>query len=283
MAAAGPGDRAAVNLSDVDVDEVARGDTLAEPGFFEATSRIDAHLRMLPDAPAALKHRDRLRLHLGPGEVLGRVVLLDADALAPGESGFVQLRLERPGVAAHGDRFVARRYSPARTIAGGSVLHPRPRPHRRRRPEVLEQLRRLRAEEPGAVLEALLLDAGGSSNSAADLAPVLGRSVAEVETSLGELRDRGACVDFEQAGRRRFVHAGAWERLGEEDPGGPRGIPRGAAPAAGRLAGGAEPAHRGRSRGGRLPGGGGVPGRGRAGAPGGRAAVPARPPGRADG
>ncbi len=216
VAAAGPGDRAAVNLSDVDVDEVARGDTLAEPGFFEATSLIDAHLHMLPDAPAVLKHRDRLRLHLGPGEVLGRVVLLDADALAPGESGFVQLRLERPGVAAHGDRFVARRYSPARTIAGGSVLHPRPRPHRRRRPEVLEQLRRLQAEEPGAVLEALLLDAGAGSNSAADLAPVLGRSVAEVEARLGELSDRGACVDFEQAGRRRFVHAGAWERLGEE-------------------------------------------------------------------
>ena len=216
VAAAGPGDRAAVNLSDVDVDEVARGDTLAEPGFFEATSLIDAHLRMLPDAPAVLKHRDRLRLHLGPGEVLGRVVLLDADALAPGDSGFVQLRLERPGVAAHGDRFVARRYSPARTIAGGSVLHPRPRPHRRRRPEVLEQLRRLRAEEPGAVLEALLLDAGAGSRSAADLAPVLGRSVADVDARLGELRDRGACVDFEQAGRRRFVHAGAWERLGEE-------------------------------------------------------------------
>ena len=46
-----------------------------------------------------LKHRDRLRLHLGPGEVLARVVLLDADALAPGDSGFVQLR---PGEAGDG-------------------------------------------------------------------------------------------------------------------------------------------------------------------------------------
>ncbi len=215
VAEAGPGDRAAVNLSDVNVDDVARGDTLAEPGFFEATSLIDAHLRVLEDAPAVLKHRDRLRLHLGPGEVLGRVVLLDADALAPGDSGFVQLRLERPGTAAHGDRFVARRYSPARTMAGGVVLDPRARPQRRRRPEVLERLRRLHTGDPGTVLESLLRDAGAGSRSAADLAPALGRSVADVEARLGKLRDRGACVDFEQAGRRRFVHAGAWDRLGE--------------------------------------------------------------------
>ena len=86
VAAAGAGSRAAVNLSDVNVADVARGDTLAEPGFFVATSLIDAHLRMLEDAPAVLKHRDRLRLHLGPGEVLARVVLLDADALAPGKA-----------------------------------------------------------------------------------------------------------------------------------------------------------------------------------------------------
>ena len=216
VAAAGPGSRAAVNLSDVNVADVARGDTLAEPGFFGATTRIDARLQMLPDAPAVLKHRDRLRLHLGPGEVLARVVLLDADALAPGEAGFVQLQLERPGLAAHGDRFVARRYSPARTLAGGVVLDPRARRHRRRRPDVLERLRRLRTEDPQEVLDALLRDAGAHSRSAGDLAPLLGRSAADVEARLQELRDRGSCVEFEQAGRRRFVHAGAWERLGEE-------------------------------------------------------------------
>ncbi len=216
VAAAGAGSRAAVNLSDVNVADVARGDTLAEPGFFEATTRIDARLQMLPDAPAVLKHRDRLRLHLGPGEVLARVALLDADVLAPGEAGFVQLQLERPGLAAHGDRFVARRYSPARTLAGGVVLDPRARRHRRRRPDVLERLRRLRTEDPQEVLDALLRDAGAHSRSAGDLAPLLGRRAADVEARLRELRDRGSCVDFEQAGRRRFVHAGAWKRLGEE-------------------------------------------------------------------
>ena len=216
VAEAGAGSRAAVNLSDVNVADVARGDTLAEPGFFEATSLIDAHLRMLEDAPAVLKHRDRLRLHLGPGEVLARVALLDADVLAPGEAGFVQLQLERPGLAAHGDRFVARRYSPARTLAGGVVLDPRARRHRRRRPDVLERLGRLGTEDPGEVLDALLRDAGAHSRSAGDLAPLLGRRVADVEAGLRELRDRGSCVDFEQAGRRRFVHAGAWERLGGE-------------------------------------------------------------------
>ena len=46
------GARAAVNISGVEVDEVSRGDLLAQPGYFETTYMIDARLHMLPDAPA---------------------------------------------------------------------------------------------------------------------------------------------------------------------------------------------------------------------------------------
>ncbi|MDA0748094.1 MAG: selenocysteine-specific translation elongation factor, partial [bacterium] len=119
---AGVGTRAALNLADVDVAEVRRGDLLAQPGYFSSTFMVDARLQMLPDAPAPLKNRARVHLHLGPREVLARVILLESDQILPGESQRVQFRLEAPGVAARGDRYVIRRYSPVQTLGGGIVL-----------------------------------------------------------------------------------------------------------------------------------------------------------------
>jgi hypothetical protein len=42
----------------------------------------------------ALKHRARVRVHLGTAEIMGRVSLLDRDLLQPGETAGVQLLLE---------------------------------------------------------------------------------------------------------------------------------------------------------------------------------------------
>ena len=100
VAVARVGARAAINLSGVVVDEVARGDLLVQPGYFETTYMIDARLHLLPDAPAEVTNRTRVQLLMGPRAVLARVVLLEGEVLPPGASQLVQLRLEEPGVAA---------------------------------------------------------------------------------------------------------------------------------------------------------------------------------------
>jgi selenocysteine-specific elongation factor len=130
------GQRVAANLSGVDVSQIARGDTVVTPGCFEATRRVDAVLDLLGSAHR-LRHGARVRFHQGTSEVLGRVVLgpglgetggvVDAPGeLAPGDRGFVRLRLERHAVLTRGDRFILRAYSPPLTIAGGQVLDPQP-------------------------------------------------------------------------------------------------------------------------------------------------------------
>ena len=108
----GAGDRAAINLSGVDHEEVSRGDILAAPGLFKTTSMLDVRLQLLESSPMELEQRSRVRLHMGTVEVLARVILLDCDALSPGGQALAQLRLETPLCAAWGDRFVLRRYSP---------------------------------------------------------------------------------------------------------------------------------------------------------------------------
>ena len=124
--AAVAGQRAALAIHGAGRDEVSRGDWLATPGRFRASHLLDARVHLLADAPKPLGPRTRLRFHLGASEILGRAVLLDRDSLAPGDTAWVQLRLESPAVASWGDRVVIRSYSPAATIAGAEVVDPTP-------------------------------------------------------------------------------------------------------------------------------------------------------------
>jgi selenocysteine-specific elongation factor len=123
--AAAAGHRAAVNLGGVEVQDVARGETLTRRHALIVTRRVDATVDLLPGAKP-LRHGARVRFHQGTSEVLGRVAISGDPEVQPGSSAFVRIRLESPAVVTRGDRFILRAYSPPMTIAGGSVLDPAP-------------------------------------------------------------------------------------------------------------------------------------------------------------
>ena len=146
------GQRTAVNLQGLERAELQRGDALVTPGRFPVTYMLDVTLRLLADAPRTLKHRARVRFHIGTSEIMGRVILLDRNEVEPGAEVYAQLHLEEPTIAAPHDRYVLRSYSPVQTIAGGMILDAMPAKHRRHRPQVLAQLAMLR---DGTAAEAL--------------------------------------------------------------------------------------------------------------------------------
>jgi len=133
----GVGERAALNLIGAGVSQIQRGDWICEEGAFSPTEVLDVALLTLRDSPE-LKNRDRVRLHIGTNESLGRVVLFGREVAAPGEKVFAQIVLETPIMATRGDRFVVRRYSPVATLGGGQVLDPVPQRKRRSDPDVLD-------------------------------------------------------------------------------------------------------------------------------------------------
>lgn len=142
--AARAGERTAVNLQGVGLDEVSRGQVVAACDRFIASSLLDVELEALASAPRALRSRSKVRLHLGTAEVLARVVLLGRTDLPPGSKAFAQLRLESPVLALPGDRFIIRLNSPALTIGGGRVIDSLAEKHRARTAAVtLENLRLL--------------------------------------------------------------------------------------------------------------------------------------------
>src|SRR5687767_7935454 len=139
---AGAGERTSINLSDIPLERLHRGQQLVQPGTLRESQIVTALLETLPETKP-LREQTRLRFHHLASELLGNFRFIDATdaALQPGQRAFVQFRLESPIVAVAGDRFVVRRYSPSLTIGGGIVLDPLlPRLSRKTRAEILETL-----------------------------------------------------------------------------------------------------------------------------------------------
>src|SRR6056297_577803 len=134
------GQRVALNLADVTVEECERGQVLAYKDLIKPTLMLDVSFKLLKDAPRPLNHWDRVRVHVGTSEVLARVALIGADTLIPGQEALLQLRLEEKVAVLRDDHYVLRAYSPVETIGGGKILDPNPTKKRRFSENVIEKL-----------------------------------------------------------------------------------------------------------------------------------------------
>ncbi len=134
------GQRTAINISNVKVEDIERGNVLASPNSLEESMMLDVKLSAVKHTEKSIKHWDRLRLYHGTREILCRAVPLNIEKIEPGESAFVQLRLEESIVSKKGDKFVLRLYSPMETIGGGVIIDPSPKKHKRFDDKVIDAL-----------------------------------------------------------------------------------------------------------------------------------------------
>ncbi|REJ82605.1 MAG: selenocysteine-specific translation elongation factor [Acidobacteria bacterium] len=142
------GERVALQLAGVGLQEVRRGDVVvSERRELEATRRLLVRMRLLEEAPDLRLSRRRpieLRLHHLASDRKARLRPVFDLPAPPAEaasasseehatdasgasdaSGFLaEVLLDRPIVAVRGDRFVLRRPSPRATVGGGEVLDP---------------------------------------------------------------------------------------------------------------------------------------------------------------
>lgn len=125
------GHRTAINLQGIEKEEINRGDMAATPGSMVTTSLLDASFHYLGSAAKDLKNRTQVRVHVGTREIVGRLVLLETETLAPGESTHIQLSLQEPVAVWPGDHYVVRSYSPITTIGGGAILNSAPKKRKR--------------------------------------------------------------------------------------------------------------------------------------------------------
>ncbi len=159
VARAVAGERCALNLAGVELDEVHRGDWLVVRAMLAPTTALDAEIRVLASEAKPLRHNTQLHLHHGTARISARVFIAGQRAIAPGEGAFVQLALDHPICAANGDHMVLRDHAGQRTIGGGWALDIAPGKGRRwadRQP----LLSALQHRDPAAALGALLSNFG---------------------------------------------------------------------------------------------------------------------------
>ena len=227
------GQRTAINLGGVEVSDVSRGETLAAPGTFSVTRRVDAEIDLLTSAKP-LKHGARVRLHNGTAEVLGRISIAGPSAaeIAPGATALVRVRLESPAVLTRHDRFIIRAYSPAITIGGGSVLDPAPTRAGIRSDEGKASLERLRASaDDVAAIGAMIAAAGLAGMETRALTSRAGVPPARVAALLKALEGRDvvaagdrlvATAHLAAAGTALVAHVAAFHKAQPMSEGVPR-------------------------------------------------------------
>jgi selenocysteine-specific elongation factor len=198
------GERTSLNLADVAVDALSRGEQVVEPGRLRTSQILTVELHLLPDAKP-LRDQSRIRFHHFSAELLGSVRLLGSgeSEAAAGVTTRAQIRLESPIVAVAGDRFIVRRYSPSITIGGGRILDPHVgKLTRRTRPELTETLA---AGSEQARLELLARLAGPGGITPSELQARWGERVESLETRLAGLESPDLVV-FGEGRDRRWLH-----------------------------------------------------------------------------
>lgn len=180
------GERAALNLSGVEVGELRRGMVAAAPGSLCLTRRLDAFVTVWEKSPRPLTAGTALRLYCGSGAVIGRSFPLEGTTIFPGDGGYVQLRLEEETALRPLDRFVLRFLTPAATAGGGTALDLEPVRHRRG--EGCADLEELRAGGLPALVRRLLRRAEGPLDTET-VAARLGVSPSEAGCILSQLPD----------------------------------------------------------------------------------------------
>jgi selenocysteine-specific elongation factor len=125
-----PGMRTAINLPDLRVDQIKRGDVVTLPGHGAPSSTLIVLLekpsRLRADKSVAhpLKNGSSIYVHHGASRVVARIRFRENGSLEVGKQQIAHLTLGSPIFAFIGDRFVVRDSSERHTIAGGIVLDP---------------------------------------------------------------------------------------------------------------------------------------------------------------
>lgn len=186
------GQRTAVNLSGIKKEDAPRGAVLAVPGAVTVTNMLDVELSVFKSSDRKILNNSRIHLYTGSKEVLAKVIIMDREFMASGDTAYVQLRLEEPIAIRRGDKFIVRFYSPVITIGGGVILDANPEKHKRNRDDVLADFEILAAGDIGDIIH--LKTGKWKYYKECELGQELGLTADEINHSIELLSDQGKVI-----------------------------------------------------------------------------------------
>ena len=187
----------AINVRDVEPEQVARGMTVGAPGAYAVAEELIISLQNASEGHR-LKRRFTAMFHAGTSAVEASLKLLDVETLAPGQEALAHVVLTAPVIVTAGDRFILRAISPAETLGGGTVLSCRPQKLRRHDDQQLGRFQQAgEAASKGDFLAAELLAGPDVSHEAAELLGLTRFSEPAAREHLRAAQQAGLVADLE--------------------------------------------------------------------------------------
>lgn len=194
-----PGNRCALNLSGVDSSSLKRGDILAPANSLFISNKIDCSFYLLSNKKP-IKNNQRIRLHIGTCEIIGRIKILGCDLISPGKTAFIQIDLENNLVCTAGDIGIVRNFSPMETIGKIKIISPRGEKTKRNNTEYIRRLENLHGDAKDKILE-VLKHTKTTLSSSETISYTLGKKVEDKEiTSLCE------AIVFSDGENLKYIH-----------------------------------------------------------------------------
>lgn len=200
------GQRCALNLSNIKVEEIKRGNVLSGEGLMEPSMMIDCKLYYLKSAGRSLVNRQRIRLYHGTEEILGRVVVLDKEEVKPGENAYIQLRLEEALTSQRNDRFVIRSYSPMNTIGGGIIIEPTASKAKAFDAKYLEALEIKESGKTESILENAIEKLSRFYPGIPEIIKAIGKNEENIESRLEQLCNNKRIIKLVSLERPTYIH-----------------------------------------------------------------------------
>lgn len=200
------GQRCAINLSNVKVDEIKRGDVISIENVLEPSFIVDTKFHYINEEPKAFQNRQRIRFHHGTSEIIGRAIIMDKKEIHPGEDAYVQFRLEKPICCQRNDRFVIRTYSPMYTIGGGTIINPVAQKKPRFDDNYIKELKIKENGESETIIEDVVNKLSYSYPDKFSIIKALGKNEKDVDTKLNKLVDNKKVIIIDNGENNIYLH-----------------------------------------------------------------------------
>jgi selenocysteine-specific elongation factor len=210
---AGWGQRVAINLTGPERASIERGHVICHEKISLTTERFDAFLEVRPAAAKGIKNHQRVRIHMGAAERLGKIVLLGAkDKAESKESAYCQVALDEPLLVLRGDHFIVRDQTAQRTLAGGVAIHPWAQRHKRGEKGLAERLVALHKGEMDQLIETFLNESASFTLSLAPIHQFLNVHEDQARNEIGKIK---ALRALSAEGEKLYTTEAKWQRVKE--------------------------------------------------------------------
>jgi selenocysteine-specific elongation factor len=211
---AGWGQRVALNLTGSDRAAIERGHVICHEKITRTSDRFDTFLEVRPAAGKGIKNHQRVRVHLGTAERLAKVILLGPkEKVEPKEAAYCQITLAEPLLSLRGDHFIIRDETAQRTLAGGIVIHPWPKKHKRGESELQTRLQSFHTGDMTKLAETFLNESDDFAASIEAIQQFLNVKEQEIHK---EIENMKSVLAFSAEGEKVYTTASKWQRLKEK-------------------------------------------------------------------